>query len=134
MREIILSVHPIWLEKMRSGEKIEELRKERPQCGTPFKVYLYRTVDGTDAGGNVVGEYVCDVVHEYSRTERDRLLASARAAISPAELRHYWGRRATLHGWHISKLIFYAQPRPLEDYGLTRAPQSWCYAREVPDL
>ena len=33
--------------------------------------------------------------------------------------------------WHISELKIYDQPKELSDYGLTRAPQSWCYVRQV---
>lgn len=33
-------------------------------------------------------------------------------------------------GWGISNLILYSTPKPLSDFGLSRAPQSWCYVEE----
>ena len=42
------------------------------------------------------------------------------------------------YGWYwykyalkISGVQKYASPRPLADFGIARAPQSWCYAKEV---
>jgi hypothetical protein len=33
----------------------------------------------------------------------------------------------------IRDLILYDKPRLLQDYGLSSFPQSWCYARKVPE-
>ena len=34
-------------------------------------------------------------------------------------------------GWHISDLVIYDQPKELCDFGIKRAPQSWCYVRRA---
>ena len=34
------------------------------------------------------------------------------------------------YAWFISNLAIFDKPKTLADYGLKRAPQSWCYAKE----
>lgn len=36
------------------------------------------------------------------------------------------------YAWFISNLAIFDKPKDLADYGLKRAPQSWCYAKEKP--
>lgn len=47
----MLSIRPKWCEKIASGEKTIEVRKTKPKLGTPFKCYIYCTVEtaGYDA-------------------------------------------------------------------------------------
>ncbi len=40
---VLQSVQPKWCEMIISGRKTVELRKTRPKCETPFKVYIYCT-------------------------------------------------------------------------------------------
>ena len=88
MNEIMLSVRPKWCELIASGQKTIEVRKTKPKCDVPFKVYIYCTEDfrtstkdrnhkfwigepindvsdGRYLGnGKVIGEFVCDRVYE----------------------------------------------------------------------
>lgn len=43
MREIMISIQPQWVEKILNGEKTIEIRKTRPKCELPCKVYIYLT-------------------------------------------------------------------------------------------
>lgn len=87
MNEIMLSVRPKWCELIASGKKTIEVRKTKPKCNVPFKVYIYCTEDfrtstkdrnhkfwigepinGVSGGrylgnGKVIGEFVCDKIH-----------------------------------------------------------------------
>lgn len=84
---VLLSIQPQWCEKIASGEKTVEVRKNRPKIETPFKVYMYHTktrnAGGGDwnhwadcwqlpngnfvnAGGKVIGEFVCDWILEVT--------------------------------------------------------------------
>lgn len=79
-RAILLSVRPEWCKKILSGEKTVEIRKSCPAHGTPFKVYIYCTLAGSDSlfvdalnrdvaawnrggwpekKGRVIGEFTC---------------------------------------------------------------------------
>ena len=35
------------------------------------------------------------------------------------------------YGWHIYDLVIYDKPKKLEEFNLTRAPQSWQYVEEL---
>ena len=50
-KAVMLSIRPTWCEKIASGEKTIEVRKTRPKLKTPFKCYIYCTVEraGYDA-------------------------------------------------------------------------------------
>jgi predicted transcriptional regulator len=46
------------------------------------------------------------------------------------EFLDYYGKEKTLYAWHIEDLIIYDEPKELSEFGLTKAPQSWCYIKE----
>lgn len=48
MKAVLLSIRPEWCKKILSGEKTVEIRKSCPAHGTPFKVYIYCTMTGSD--------------------------------------------------------------------------------------
>ena len=50
-KAVMLSIRPKWCETIASGEKTIEVRKTRPKLHTPFKCYIYCTVEmaGYDA-------------------------------------------------------------------------------------
>ena len=50
-KSVLISIRPEWCEKIAGGEKTIEVRKTRPNIGTPFKCYIYCTAEraGYDA-------------------------------------------------------------------------------------
>ena len=42
-RAVLISIRPEWVNKIVTGEKTVEIRKNRPNLETPFKVYIYCT-------------------------------------------------------------------------------------------
>jgi len=42
-----------------------------------------------------------------------------------------YGKGKPLFGWHISDLKIYDKPKELSEFGLNRAPQSWCYVEMI---
>lgn len=79
----LISIRPKWVEKIANGEKTIEVRKTRPKLQTPFKCYIYCTLQGcneffrvdlgrdvakwnrgkwADRKGNVIGEFTCDQI------------------------------------------------------------------------
>lgn len=78
----MLSIRPKWCEKIVNGEKTIEIRKTRPKLQTPFKCYIYCTMDHPyisvscaeldklnyrtntvgRCNGKVIGEFACDCV------------------------------------------------------------------------
>lgn len=43
MKEILISIKPQWVAKILNGEKTLEIRKTKPKCELPVKVYIYCT-------------------------------------------------------------------------------------------
>lgn len=79
-KAVLLSIRPEWCKKILSGEKTVEVRRTCPVHGTPFKVYIYCTLAGSDSlfmdvlnrdaaawnrggwpekKGRVIGEFTC---------------------------------------------------------------------------
>ena len=91
-KAVLLSIRPRWCQKIVSGEKTIEVRKSRPKLQTPFKCYIYCTLQGmnnffrAELGGDVarwnrekwgsrkgavVGEFVCDRTDRLARVGFD---------------------------------------------------------------
>lgn len=43
MKAVLMSIHPQWCQKIFSGEKTIEVRRNRPKLEPPFTVYVYCT-------------------------------------------------------------------------------------------
>ena len=88
---VLISIRPKWGEKITSGEKTIEVRKTRPKLDTPFKCYIYCTLQGcneffrvdlgrdvakwnrgkwADRKGKVIGEFTCDRIYELETKAR----------------------------------------------------------------
>lgn len=152
-RAVLISIRPKWCEKIADGEKTIEVRKTRPKLETPFRCYIYRTkgivphiINGKwvkiEVGGTVVGEFVCDKIHELAPLNHAPDDVEQMACLTREEIVQYL--RGVGYGWHISNLRIYDHPRDLWEftvlrktkYGLapvpiTRPPQSWKYVEEL---
>lgn len=145
-KAVLLSIKPIWCEKIASGKKTVEIRKTEPKLDAPFKCFIYETQGITDAPwvdedghlifkgrGAVIGEFVCDKISMNFVGYVDGIsgyheLASG-SCVSNSDLMEY-GKLGTLYGWHISNLQIYDHPKPLGAFNLKRPPHSWCYVEE----
>lgn len=47
-KAVLISIQPKWCELIASGKKTQEVRKNRPKLETPFKVYIYCTLSGSN--------------------------------------------------------------------------------------
>jgi predicted transcriptional regulator len=106
------------------------------------------------ASGKVIGEFVCNeiTVAEYGSYY---VLPKSKTMLDELDLLEYADGK-TVYGWHISDLVIYDKPKELSefksavtygrklrteffgkdpccvnDYRLTRPPQSWCYVEEL---
>lgn len=122
MIDILLSIQPHWCKEILSLRKPVELRKTCPRPSTPFRVYLYETKAGR---GMVVGECVCWMVEKAAQRAYSQVMIEG-SELSSDEIAAY-GKGHTVCGWYLAKVKEYERPRPLSDFGLQRAPQSWCY-------
>lgn len=44
VKAVLMSIQPKWCELIASGEKTVDIRKNKPELATPFKVYIYSTL------------------------------------------------------------------------------------------
>lgn len=149
----LISIRPKWVEKIASGEKTIEVRKTRPKLQTPFKCYIYCTMDhpyiSVSCGkldklnyrtntvgrcnGKVIGKFTCDRIVPITY-DGGRLWCPTNAAFSPAtclsqaEIIAYIGDKGRCYGWHISDLLIYDQPRELSEFQRATDPCDSCHA------
>jgi len=97
-KAVLISIRPKWCEKIISGEKTIEVRKNRPKLETPFKAYIYCTTGRPDlnipisqerlmqdylntgsmkslncphGNGKVIGEFTCDRIYNIDKDSVD---------------------------------------------------------------
>lgn len=139
-KDIVMSINPTWIQKIFTGEKTYEVRRRAPLQCSPFKVYVYCTkgeeawLAGIKGGrksyklnGNIVGEFTCERIYDIRPPFKDRTHGTC---LSPKELYEYLGDRDHLDYLTIKDPVIYDKPKKLEDFGLTRPPQSWCYIKD----
>ena len=150
MKKVLISIQPRWCELIFNGQKTIEVRKSFPrQLETPFEVLVYCTKGKENekmcfdryspyiGNGKVIGSFVCDKVYKivpdgeyYSNgydIDDDML---SETCLGRGYLTGY-GLGYTLYGWHITAPKLYDKPRELGEFGIARAPMSWCYVDEL---
>ena len=155
-KAVLISIRPKWCEKIISGEKTIEVRKNRPKLQTSFRCYIYCTLPkyphedfiATDypkpqfyGGGKVVGEFTCDHIYElethspggcYYVKGEDQPTINDVARQSCLNLRdmHEYLQSKVGYGWHISDIKIYDTPRELREF--TGLRQTKFGAESVP--
>ena len=127
MITIIASIQRAHLDNIRRGIKSYELRKTVPKRGMPFRVLCCES----GSGGQIKCEFVCESVH---RGKGWRNVTRKGVCLSEDQIRGYVGENP-FYEWKISNLIDYSSAdgfyvRNISDYGIMRAPQSWCYVKQ----
>lgn len=162
MQAVLISTKPNWCELIVSGIKKVEVRKTKPKRETPFKCLIYctkgkfepseclrnnlhyddSTIKVCEAQGKVIGEFVCDEIHEVYQCNSGWV--QEKACIPRGEFFDYLGIPRYTHfgydkkayAWNISNLVIYDKPRELSEFSkygfgkvvpLKRPPQSWGY-------
>lgn len=140
-KAVLISIRPKWCEKIVNGEKTIEVRKTRPKLQTPFKCYIYCTMDhpyiSVSCGeldklnyrtntvcrcnGKVIGEFTCDRIDRLAPANDpygiydigdDYVLQTC---LENGALWDY-GHGTPLYGWHISDLRIYDAPKKLGEF------------------
>lgn len=132
-KAVILSIHPKWAEKIYSGEKEVEWRKTFPTEATPgMPVLLYETAPVCMVTGLFLwfGKETLiirepDFDGQEINPVAQRLIDSG--CVSLEDLKKYKGANGRLYAWNVCGKTKFQEPRPLSDYGISRAPQSWQY-------
>ena len=150
---VMISIRPKWCEKIISGKKTVEVRKNRPKLETPFKCYIYCTMDHPyismscgkldklnyrtntvgRCNGKVIGEFVCDRIFPIDVLDNGSIRNwnyehMDQACLSYEDLAAYIGgvgKRG--FGWHISDPKIYDTPKELSEFkGLCKVESNCC--------
>lgn len=131
MKAVLISIKPKWCMKIANGEKTIEVRKTKPNLKTPFKCYIYMTMNGVPkfvynknlekesiydrdpntANGRVIGEFVCKGIMQPFDSLR---LMAKESCLTENELLNY-SKGKTLYGWRIADLKIYDKPKELSE-------------------
>ena len=141
-KAVMLSIRPKWVEKIANGEKTIEVRKTRPRLDTPFKCYIYCTLQGcneffrvdlgrdvakwnrgkwADRKGKVIGEFTCDRIDRLAPANEPYGIYDIdddyvfQTCLENGALWDY-GHGTPLYGWHISDLRIYDEARELSEF------------------
>lgn len=134
MKSVLISIRPKWCEKICGGEKTIEVRKTRPKLETPFKCYIYCTMDhpyiSVSCGeldklnyrtntvgrcnGKVIGEFTCDCIYGLAPLNHAPDDVEQQACLTREEIVRYL--KGVGYGWHISDLKIYDKPKELGDF------------------
>ena len=151
-KAVLISIRPKWVEKIASGEKTIEVRKNRPKLAPPFKCYIYCTMDhpyiSVSCGeldklnyrtntvgrcnGKVIGEFTCKGFIPFSHgrpcfvtgtpEEVERM-----ACLSREEIWEYAPHGNPI-GWRITDLVIYNTPRELTEFRMPCPNDLYCEA------
>lgn len=149
MKAVLISIRPEWCDKIASGEKTIEIRKNKPNIELPFKCYIYETkainhqkiivdLDGelpttyARGRGKVIGEFICDRIEYLDMDsagvgfwENGEFIylkdIGWNACLTRKEFIEYSNGKK-LYGWHISELKIYDKPKKLNDF------YNYCYS------
>lgn len=136
-KAVLISICPEWVNRIISGEKTVEIRKNRPNLKTPYKCYIYMTkqrkpftirTSGRRYDGRIVAEFICDSVkcimeeQFVVKEDAEKALEGSLMTINQAKNYAIWKNGAPhyeckdLYAWHISNLKIYDDPKHLSEF------------------
>ena len=115
-KAVLISIRPKWCEKIVNGEKTIEVRKTRPKLETPFKCYIYCTMDhpyiSVSCGkldnlnyrtntvgrcnGKIIGEFTCDRIYKIDKDSTDFLFKAGGLSVYKQAAEEKCGLCATM--------------------------------------
>lgn len=132
-KAVLLSIHTEWAEKIYSGEKEVEWRKTFSTEATPgMPVLIYETSPIRKVTGLFYWISKEALIIREPDFEGQEILPVAQRLIDAGcvtldDLKKYQGTNGRLYAWNVRGKMKFPEPRPLSEYGLSRAPQSWQY-------
>lgn len=147
---VLISIKPEWVKEIIKGNKTIEVRKSIPKLNCPFKVYIYCSKNqypidcirmqngkiefyepeklniGTPINGNVIGEFMCNEVIEWTRDDYGTNCYDINdddfEATCITLMDDFWeyGKGKTLYGWRINDLKIYDKPIPVTNFKQTK--------------
>lgn len=123
---VMFSIRPVHSQNILAGRKTCEFRRRlSARIGAESRILIYECVPT----GRVVGE--ARVASIMSSAPADLWSATSdRGGVSRKLFDDYFAGREIAHAIVLVGVTRYEVPRHLSDYGIARAPQSYCYVYE----
>lgn len=125
MRKILLPIKPLYAERILSGIKKVEYRKQNISHKGVCQILIY------------VSYPVCRVVGEFKISgvlcdTPDRLWDKTAhvGGISKADYFAYFLGSSKAYAFQVQDVVIFERPRNIADYGLRHAPQNFVYVEE----
>lgn len=133
-KAVLISIRPEWVEKITSGKKKFEVRKNRPKLEFPFKCFIYETKGRTETPwidedghtifkgrGQVIGEFECDSIFPIQvECDCPAFLGAGieipGTCLTDRQILEYLGNGKQGYAWHISALKVYEKPRDISEF------------------
>ena len=122
-RTAVFSLKPKWAELILTGRKTVEIRRTAPKHMLD-RILIYDTgkhmVTGVVRVKGMASGYPLSIWEQYGEASK----------LTRDEYMGYAGERTTMYAFTLAYPQRFAAAKNLSEYGIERAPQSWCY---LPD-
>lgn len=126
MKNIIMSIKPVYANKIFSEEKKYEFRKSIPKNKFE-KVFVY----SSSPKKKVIGCFSIGKIHEFINIEDlINTLNNEEFGIEIDSLRKYFENSEKMFAISIENVVKYEKELDLVDFGINTAPQNYCYIKE----
>lgn len=123
MNTILMSIKPVYVNKIFNGTKKYEFRKTR--CKTePSRIIVYSSAPVK----KVVGELIIDEIL-YDDKEVIWNKTNIHGGIEKDKYDEYFKNKKYAVAYKIGKYIKYDVPKDLKEYSINNAPQSYVYIK-----
>lgn len=125
--KVLYSINRPHTDNIKSGRKLWEIRKTKPNIPVPFTSLIYETKKKGGCG-KVIGEFICDKIHEIEYCGSQYLInkdialtnrVAKESCLYYDDLREYIGTKKG-YALHISNLKIYDKPKELSEFNITR--------------
>lgn len=120
--KVLLSINPEYVEKIFSGEKKYEFRRNIFKKQDIKSIVIY----STSPVKKVVGEFIIDEIIQ-DLPQKLWELAPENTGISEEKFYKYFANKEKGYAIKIGKLIRYKTMKNLQDFSIKSAPQSFVY-------
>lgn len=121
--KVLYSINRPHTDNIKSGRKLWEIRKTKPNIPVPFTSLIYETKKKGGCG-KVIGEFICDKIHEIEYCGSQYLInkdialtnrVAKESCLYYDDLREYIGTKKG-YALHISDLKIYDKPKELSEF------------------
>ena len=118
---ILISIKPEYSQAILAGMKKVEYRK-RGFSRPVKKMIIYETSPTKKVVGEVL---VLDILQDS--VDRIWEMTCDVGGVSETDFYRYYNKRKIAYAIQLGEIRIYGKPLNLEDFGVSRAPQSFCY-------